>query len=75
MSSHEFKQSTKTIQGQNFNQIRHMDYFRELSMEQEENKHKTSSMRKVKDLRETNKKSTEYLFYTMLMFHEAITCL
>ena len=41
-------------QDQIINQSRHMVYYRELSMEQEENKHKTSSTDKVKDGRETN---------------------
>ena len=38
----------------NFNQSRHMIYYRGLSMEQEENKHKTSPTGKVKDGRDTN---------------------
>ena len=40
-------------------------------MEQEENKHKTSSTGKVKAIREKKYQSTEYLFHKMFMFHKA----
>ena len=49
LSPHVFKNPRKKIQGQNFNQSRHMDYYRGGSTEQEENKQKTSSTGKVKD--------------------------
>ena len=54
LSSHVFKNPTKTIQGQIFNQSIHRDWNREWSMEQEENNDTKSSTGKVKDGRERN---------------------
>ena len=75
MSLHAFKQSTKTIQDQNFNQSIHMVYYREWSMEQEENKHKINSTGKLKDGEEKNTTITWKLWHIMLMFQEASPCL
>ena len=48
MSPHAFKQSTKTILDKIINYNINMVYYRERSMEQEENKNKISSTGKVK---------------------------
>ena len=54
MSPHALKHSTKTTKYQIINQRIYMVYYREQSMEQEENNHNTSPTVKVNDGTETN---------------------